>query len=153
HIMQKGFFASLFDLSFSSLVTTKVIKVIYVISLVVIGLVALVFVVGAFEESAAFGVVTLLVLAPAIALLYVVYTRVILELIIAVFRLVEYNGELVALKRQQLGITGPVAPPAAGAGGAAQQPSTPPAPGAGGAGGTPEQPSTPPPPGDTPQPP
>jgi hypothetical protein len=133
--MQKGFFGSLFDLSFSSLVTTKVIKVIYVISLIVIALVALLFVVGAFAESAALGVLTLLVLAPAIGLLYVVYTRVILEVIIAVFRLVEYNGELVALKRQQLGIAAPGAPPTASAGDTAQQPSTPP----------------PPPPGDAPQ--
>jgi hypothetical protein len=38
------------------------------------------------------------------SLVYAVYARVILELIIAVFRLVEFNAELVALKRQQLGL-------------------------------------------------
>ena len=32
--MQKGFFASLFDLSFTSFITTRVIKVLYVITLV-----------------------------------------------------------------------------------------------------------------------
>jgi len=37
----KGFLASLFDTSFSSLVTPRVIKVIYIISMVVIGLAAL----------------------------------------------------------------------------------------------------------------
>ena len=46
--MEKGFFASLFDISFSSLVATKVIKVIYLLSMVLIGLTALVIVAGAF---------------------------------------------------------------------------------------------------------
>lgn len=135
--MQKGFFGSLFDLSFSSLVTTKVIKFIYIVSLIVIAVVALLFVVAAFAQSAAFGVLTLVVLAPLIALLYVIYTRVILEVIIAVFRLVEYNGELVALKRQQLGIAAPGARPPASAGDTTQQPSAPPP-----AGDAPQQPGS-----------
>jgi hypothetical protein len=98
----KGFFASLFDMSFSSLVTTKVIKVLYVISLVVIGLVALFFVIGAFASSAAAGVVVLLIAAPLFALFYIVYTRVILEFIIVVFRIAEYSRELVELTRAQV---------------------------------------------------
>ena len=39
--LQKGFLASLFDPSFSSLITTKVIKVIYILSMILIGLGAL----------------------------------------------------------------------------------------------------------------
>lgn len=102
--MQKGFFGSLFDISFSSLITTKVIKVLYVISLIVIGLFALFFIIGAFVQSAGLGILTLIIFAPLGALLYAVYTRVILEFIIVVFRIAEYNGELVALKRQQMGL-------------------------------------------------
>jgi hypothetical protein len=102
--MQKGFFGSLFDISFSSLVTTKVIKVLYVISLIVIGLFSLFFIIGAFSRSAGLGVLTLIIFAPLGALLYTVYTRVILEFIIVVFRIAEYNGELVALQRQQMGL-------------------------------------------------
>jgi uncharacterized protein DUF4282 len=97
----KGFFASLFDMSFSSLITTKVIKVLYVISLIVIGLVALFFIIGAFASSPAAGVVTLLIIAPLLALFYVVYTRVVLEFIIVVFRIAEYTHELVELTRAQ----------------------------------------------------
>ena len=97
----KGFFASLFDISFSSLITTKVIKVLYVISLVVIGVAALFFIVAAFASSPAAGVLTLLIIAPLFALLYVVYTRVILEFIIVVFRIAEYTHELVELTRAQ----------------------------------------------------
>lgn len=102
--MQKGFFASLFDISFSSLITTRIIKVLYVISLIVIGLFSLFFIIGAFTSSAGAGILTLLILAPLAALLYTVYTRVILEFIIVVFRIAEYNGELVALQRQQMGL-------------------------------------------------
>jgi uncharacterized protein DUF4282 len=98
----KGFFASLFDISFSSLITTKVIKVLYVISLIVIGLVAIGFIVSAFASSAAFGVVTLVILAPLFALLYTVWARVVLEFIIVVFRIAEYMHELVELTRAQV---------------------------------------------------
>jgi uncharacterized protein DUF4282 len=97
----KGFFASLFDMSFSSLITTKVIKVLYVISLIVIGVFALFFIIGAFASSVALGIVTLVILAPLGALFYVVYTRVVLEFIIVVFRIAEYTHELVELTRAQ----------------------------------------------------
>ena len=49
--MQKGFLASLFDLSFSNLITTKVIKVIYILSMILIGLGALVIVIAAFASD------------------------------------------------------------------------------------------------------
>jgi hypothetical protein len=97
----KGFFASLFDISFSSLITTKVIKVLYVISLIVIGVAAVFFIIAAFASSAAAGVVTLVIIAPLFALLYVIYTRVILEFIIVVFRIAENTHELVELTRAQ----------------------------------------------------
>lgn len=83
----RGFLSSLFDLSFTSLVTTKVIKLIYVLSMIAIGLVALGFVVGAFAQSAGLGVVTLLVLAPLVSLFYLIYVRVFLEVVIALFRM------------------------------------------------------------------
>ena len=102
--MQKGFFGSLFDISFSSLITTRIIKVLYVLALIVIGLFSLFFIIGAFTNSAGAGILTLVILAPLGALVYTVYTRVILEFIIVVFRIAEYNGELVALARQQMGL-------------------------------------------------
>lgn len=106
--MEKGFFASLFDISFSSLVATKVIKVIYVLSMVLIGLTSLVIVAGAFSNSVGAGLFTLLVLAPLAALVYLIYVRVILEVIICIFRIMETNVELVSLQRAA---TGPGTPP------------------------------------------
>jgi hypothetical protein len=107
--VEKGFFGSLFDLSFSSLVTTKVIKVLYVLSMVVIGLAALVFIGSAFAESAAVGLLVLVIVAPLVSFLYLIYARVFLEVIIVLFRILETNVQLVELTRAQ---TAPAAPPA-----------------------------------------
>ena len=97
----QGFLASLFDVSFKSLVTTRVIKVLYILSMVLIGLTALFFVGAAFNNSAAAGLFTLVVIAPFISLLYLVYVRVLLEIVIAIFRIMETNVELVELQRAQ----------------------------------------------------
>ena len=111
---ERSFVASLFDTSFSSFVTTRVIKVLYILSMILIGLGALAFIGAAFANSAAFGVITLLVIAPLVSLLYLTYVRVLLELVIAIFRITETNVELVALQRGQspAPTSGPAAPPA-----------------------------------------
>jgi len=106
----KGFLQSLFDLSFSSLITPKVIKFIYVLTLIGIGLLALLFTIAAFNQSSGAGAVTLFIIAPIASLFYIVYARVFLEFFIAIFRLAETNAELVALKRIEMGLDVP--PPA-----------------------------------------
>jgi ribosomal protein L40E len=104
--MQRGFFSSLFDLSFTSFVTTKIIKVIYVLTLIMIGLVALAFVGGAFQASAALGLFVLVVGAPIAALIYIIYARVILELIIQVFRISELLRDQNSLQRAAFSAAG-----------------------------------------------
>jgi hypothetical protein len=126
---EQGFLGSLFDVDFKSLITTKVIKILYILSMVVIGLIALGFVVAAFNSNAAAGLLVLVIVAPLMSLLYLIYVRVLLEIVIAVFRIMETNTELVALQRAQ------------GGGG----------PGPGVAAPSPPPPSPPPPP-STPQP-
>jgi hypothetical protein len=98
-VPDKGFFGSLFDLTFSSLVTTKIIKVIYVLAIIIAGIIALAYTIAAFAADPVLGLLTLVVLAPIGFLLYVIYTRVILELIIVIFRILETNTELVHLQR------------------------------------------------------
>ena len=84
--MDKGFFASLFDTSFSSLITPKIIRVVYIIALVAIGLFSLLmFANMAAADQAALG----LIIAPIAFLLYVIVTRIWLELVIIVFRIGE----------------------------------------------------------------
>ena len=120
---EKGFFGSLFDISFSSFITTKIIKVLYVLSLIVIGLFALGLVISAFAQSAGLGIVVLLIVAPLGALLYAIYTRVVLEVLIAIFRIMESNFELVRLQRSAL--AGAAPPPPSGPGPSAPAPTEP----------------------------
>ena len=104
--MERGFFSSLFDLSFTSFVTTKIIKVIYVLTLIGIALLALAFVVGAFQESTGLGLFVLLIGAPIGSLIYIIYSRVILEFIIQVFRIGELLRDQTALQREAFGAAG-----------------------------------------------
>ena len=98
---QKGFFGSLFDVSFTSFVTIRIIKVIYIITLVLIGIAALVFIVASFADSVGAGLFVLIIAAPLVSLLYVIYVRVLLEIVIAIFRIAENTGDSVALLRAQ----------------------------------------------------
>jgi hypothetical protein len=101
----KGFFGSLFDMSFSSLVATKVIKFVYVITLICLTLLALLLVFAGFRVSTGLGIAFLVIVAPLVWFFYLVYVRLFLEFIIAVFRVMETNVELGALKRQEMGLT------------------------------------------------
>ena len=112
---------------FRSLITTKIIKVVYVLYMVVIALLALALIVSAFSSSVAAGVVVLVIGAPLGALVYLIFARVWLEAIIALFRIMENTQELV--RQGGLGgtpaATGPGVPPLAdppGAGGIAPAP-------------------------------
>jgi Domain of unknown function (DUF4282) len=97
-VSQSGFFGALFDLSFTSLITTKIIRVLYMLSMIVIGVVALIVVVAGFLHSGGTGIV-LLVLAPIFSLIFLVYVRVLLEISIALLRIMENTTDLVAQGR------------------------------------------------------
>lgn len=85
----KGFFGALFDLGFTTFVTPMIIKVVYVIGLVLIGLGTLFFAFsGFFGDSPALGVVTLIV-APVVGLLYLCLFRMMCEFYVAITRMSE----------------------------------------------------------------
>ena len=90
----KGLLGSLFDLSFSELVTTKIVKLMYIVSLVMSGLITLTLVISGFADSALTGFFTL-ILAPILFLLYALVARIWLELIIVVFKIAENTSYLV----------------------------------------------------------
>src|SRR5579875_1334035 len=60
----KGFVSSLFDFGFTSFVTPKVVKVVYALIVIVLGLGSLGFVLFAFLNSLLFGLLALIILAP-----------------------------------------------------------------------------------------
>lgn len=104
---RRGFFGSLFDLSFRHFVTGKVVSFLYVISLIFAVLNALFSAVylsvllGAFLSAAAdssavgwvFGILLFCILAPLLLLLSVVYVRVLLEIVVVLFRIADNTAE------------------------------------------------------------
>jgi hypothetical protein len=85
----KGFFGALFDFSFTSFVTTKIIKVLYVLILVLAVISALVYTVIAFKVSPGFGFLTLVIGDPLFIIIVMAFWRLVLEAFIVVFRISE----------------------------------------------------------------
>jgi hypothetical protein len=88
-IKKADFFHPLSNFSFSQFVTTKIIKFLYGFSIIAAGLMAILFVIFGFSTSMGFGVFALLVGAPLIFLLTMICSRVVLEIIIVIFRIAE----------------------------------------------------------------
>jgi hypothetical protein len=84
----KGFFGALFDFSFNSFVTPKIVKLVYVLATIAIALGYLVFVVAGFKESPGVGIVVLLLGAVA-AIIYLAFVRMTLEFYYAIVRMSE----------------------------------------------------------------
>lgn len=84
----KGFFESLFDFSFNHFITPSIIKVLYVLGLIVIGLSYLSFIIAAFGVNGAFGIITLL-LGLIASVVWVAFWRVTLEFLLSVVRMSE----------------------------------------------------------------
>jgi len=87
------FLQALFDVSFDQFVSLKIIKVIYALSIFFAGLVALVSIIVGFSSSLFFGIFMLLIGAPMIFLLIVLYSRVLLEVILFNFRTADPEAE------------------------------------------------------------
>ncbi|WP_165969077.1 DUF4282 domain-containing protein [Actinomadura sp. KC06] len=83
---------TLFDLNFDYMITAKLVKIIYALSLLPITLVSLVLAwygLAYLEEGSSIGLVVL-VAAPFIWLLQVLITRIVLEFVINQFKISEY---------------------------------------------------------------
>jgi hypothetical protein len=92
---EKGFVGSLFDFSFDSFVTPKIIKVLYVLLTVWILLLALVFLVVGFRSGGVGGGIAVLVIVdPIFILLSLGVYRVVLEAFMVVFRIHEDTKKL-----------------------------------------------------------
>jgi hypothetical protein len=84
----KGFFGALFDFSFNTFVTPVIIRALYILGLFGIAVGYVLFVAAAFQDSATYGVLTLLV-GLIFAFLYLALWRVVLEFFFAVVRMSE----------------------------------------------------------------
>jgi hypothetical protein len=88
-----GVFATLFDFSFNEFVTTRLIKFLYALGMIVAAVGSLGFVVRGFASSIGTGFVCLLV-SPMAFLLYVLLIRIWLEVLIVIFRIAEHLREI-----------------------------------------------------------
>jgi hypothetical protein len=91
---EKGFLGSLFDFSFNSFVTPKIIKVLYVLFTIWTVLWALIILRFGFHYGLAAGIFVLLVVEPIFILLTLGVYRVILEAFMVVFRIYEETKKI-----------------------------------------------------------
>lgn len=85
---EKGFVGSLFDFSFTSLVTPKIVKVLYILFTIWTALIGLsILIIGFKTGGVAGGLFTLIIVEPIFVLLTLGIYRVVLELFIVVFRI------------------------------------------------------------------
>lgn len=82
----KGFFGALFDFSFEHFVTPMLVKAVYIVALVALGLGWLFWLVAGFSQSTGFGVAVLL-LGPILLFLYLCLIRMTLEFYLAIVRM------------------------------------------------------------------
>lgn len=92
-----SFFKTLFDLSFRTFVTPRIVSMVYVIGIAFGVLAALTAIIGAFVQSVGQGLFVLVIVAPIGFLLFAVYLRVVLEVFIAVIRVAENTARMSGL--------------------------------------------------------
>ena len=89
----KGFWAGLFDFSFSEFVTTRVVKVLYVLMVVVAAGVGVVLFLTGFKNPVNF------LFGPLVFVGYLIVGRISLETVIVIFRLAENVQYLADVKK------------------------------------------------------
>ena len=82
----KGFFGALFDFSFEHFVTPMLVKAVYIVAIVALGLGWVFWLLATFSQSAGFGIAVLL-LGPILIFLYLCLIRMTLEFYLAVIRM------------------------------------------------------------------
>ncbi len=93
-----GLVSSLFDFSFTDFITSRLIKILYVILLIGIGIVSLLMFIGGLSQGGAVGYFMAFILMPIYLVIAVLYARIMCELLIIFFRisetLTEINGKI-----------------------------------------------------------
>jgi hypothetical protein len=84
----KTLLRSLFDFSFNSLITTKIIRIFYALFVVILSLGALGFLASGINQGGSIAVVTLIAV-PVGYLLYLLFIRLLMELYIIIYKISE----------------------------------------------------------------
>ena len=91
----KGIIACIFDFSFSEFVTTRIIKILFILAILLAGLWALIILGAGFASKDAGTIFGSLIMAPLVFFFAVLWSRVWLELIVVAFRIAENTARLV----------------------------------------------------------
>lgn len=94
-IEAKGFFTSLFDFGFTSFVTLKFLRLIYGVLVVLILLTGVVVFVGSISQGGIY-ILVAIIFVPIVTLIYLVLTRVSMEMVALFFRIGENTSLMVA---------------------------------------------------------
>jgi hypothetical protein len=94
------------DFSFTSFVTSKIIKLLYGLSIVGAGVLGLILIIAGFGMSTLTGLLMLLIVAPLVVIVSIIYSRVLLEIVIVIFRVSEHSAEIAANTRKSSQATG-----------------------------------------------
>jgi len=105
---QKGFFGSLFDISFNNFVTTQIISVLYILSIIFIGILVLFGVGGGILKlfSDFWGGAFMIIFTPLVALIYLIFVRIGLELVIVIFKIADNTKQMSETQEQMLAKSG-----------------------------------------------
>ena len=94
YLKKVNFFQVLFDFSFNQLISLRIMKWLFALSIFAASLMALFFVIVGFQASRAFGIFLAFIGAPLIFLLVVIYSRVLLEMILVIFRIADHMANI-----------------------------------------------------------
>lgn len=92
---KQSFFSQLFDLSFDEFITMKIIRIVYILSIIAAGVGALVFLFGTAAAGGAGGFILGLIVAAILFLIYVILARIWLEIVMVLFKIAE-NTSVIA---------------------------------------------------------
>jgi hypothetical protein len=92
-VLSRSGITSLFDLSFSSFLTPKLVRALYAVTMLALGILGLLSVVFALGQSFLFGLGVLIVVLPCLLIL-LVWIRVMLEAAVVFFQIAERTAEI-----------------------------------------------------------
>lgn len=87
------FLKNLFDFSFKKFVTTRIVRFIFWINVVAAAALGVMTIIGGFRESVILGILAV-IFTPIFYVIYIAIIRVLLEVVVVVFRIGEYTEEI-----------------------------------------------------------
>ncbi len=88
-----GFISALLDFSFTQFISVKLVKVLYLVSIVLAAIFIVVAIIVAFSNGISYGIGAL-ILAPVLFAIDVVIMRVIFEFVVVIFRIAQFSHQI-----------------------------------------------------------